>query len=625
MKYFVAEIASAVHSRRGQRNLRVLVRFVLLLVAMVGAYSVAFHYLMEREGQQYSWVTGVYWTLTVMSTLGFGDITFHTDLGRIFSIVVLLSGTIFMLVLLPFTFIEFFYMPWMQAQAAARAPRQLPAGKRGHVLLTSFDPVTAALIRRLEPFHYDYAVLVPELEDALRLHDLGVNVVVGELDDPDTWKRARVSQAALVATTSNDPRNTSVASTVRGIDENVAIIGTATREASVDILELAGCNQVLRLEEMLGQSFARRTIGGDALAHVIGRFDDVLIAEATTRRTPLVGRTLRDCEVTQRVGVTVVGIWQRGTFEPAHPDALIQDNTVLLLAGPRRALDAYNEQFRSYNVSTAPVVILGGGRVGRATARALEQRGMDYRIVEVAAERIRRRDRAKAVVGDAADLEVLTKAGIREAPAVIVTTRDDDLNVYLTIYCRRLRADIQILARTTRERIVATLHRAGADIVMSYASIGASSLMNLLRRGQLLMVTEGLDVFRVAVPQALAEKRVGESAIRERTGCNVVDIPLRRRPERPAGRRRGDPRGRSARAHRQPRGRAAVPGALRRRPQTRLSRGLTARASRVAPPTCSSVVPFSGVSVSNQYHEDICGDVGSSLEGARRGIRGTRA
>jgi Trk K+ transport system NAD-binding subunit len=371
MKFLVAEVVAAARSRRGQRNLRVLFRFFLILAVLILVYSVVFHYLMQQEGHEHTWITGVYWTLTVMSTLGFGDITFHTDLGRLFSIVVLLSGTLFMLVLLPFTFIEFFYMPWMQAQAAARAPRQLPASTRGHVLLTNYDPVTAALIRRLEPFHDTYALLVPELEDALRMHDLGLNVVVGDLDDPEVWKRVRVDLAGLVATTSSDARNTSVASTVRGIAGEVRIVGTATREASVDVLELAGCSEVLRLEEILGQSFARRTIGGDAQAHVIGHFDDVVIAEAMTRRTPLVGKTLRECEVTRQVGVTVVGVWERGSFEPALPDVLIHENTVLLLAGPQEAIDRYNEQFRNYNVSTAPVVILGGGRVGRATGRAL--------------------------------------------------------------------------------------------------------------------------------------------------------------------------------------------------------------------------------------------------------------
>jgi hypothetical protein len=42
----------------------------------------------------------------------------------------------------------------------------------------------------------------------------------------------------------------------RGIANRVRIVGAATREASVDVLGLAWCNEVLRLEEMRGQSFA---------------------------------------------------------------------------------------------------------------------------------------------------------------------------------------------------------------------------------------------------------------------------------------------------------------------------------------------------------------------------------
>src|SRR5690606_39416693 len=43
----------------------------LVLVILVGLYSVLFHWIMATEGRDHSWATGVYWTLTVMSTLGF--------------------------------------------------------------------------------------------------------------------------------------------------------------------------------------------------------------------------------------------------------------------------------------------------------------------------------------------------------------------------------------------------------------------------------------------------------------------------------------------------------------------------------------------------------------------------
>ena len=101
LKTLPAQIAAVSPNRGGRRDLRLVARFFLALALMITIYSVGFHLLMQREGQEHSWMTGFYWTLTVMSTLGFGDITFHSDLGRLFSIVVLLSGMIFLLVLLP--------------------------------------------------------------------------------------------------------------------------------------------------------------------------------------------------------------------------------------------------------------------------------------------------------------------------------------------------------------------------------------------------------------------------------------------------------------------------------------------------------------------------------------------
>ncbi|MBT8145475.1 MAG: TrkA C-terminal domain-containing protein, partial [Gammaproteobacteria bacterium] len=70
----------------------------------------------------------------------------------------------------------------------------------------------------------------------------------------------------------------------------------------------------------------------------------------------------------------------------------------------------------------------------------------------------------------------------------------------------------------------AGLHRAGADIVMSYASMGSNALFNLLQRSDLLMVAEGLDVFKLPVPAQLAGKTIAEANIRERTQCNVIGI-----------------------------------------------------------------------------------------------------
>jgi hypothetical protein len=53
-----------------------------------------------------------------------------------FSVLVLTTGTVFLLILLPFTFIQFFCGPWLEARDRARAARELPDDMSSHVLLT---------------------------------------------------------------------------------------------------------------------------------------------------------------------------------------------------------------------------------------------------------------------------------------------------------------------------------------------------------------------------------------------------------------------------------------------------------------------------------------------------------
>lgn len=519
MKFLVSQIMTIAVDGKGRRNLRVLARFFAVLMAMILTYSVLFHFIMAYEGQQHSWLTGLYWTLTVMSTLGFGDITFESDLGRAFSIIVLVSGTVFLLVLLPFTFIQFFYAPWMEAQAAARTPRTLPEEIRGHVLLTSYDPVTESLIRKLDQFGHPYAVLVPDLERAQRLHDQHIHVMVGALDDPETYKAARIGTAAMVATTLSDQENTTVAFTSRGVSDTTPVAATVDEQVSAQILEMAGATSVLRFPDIMGQALARCITGGDAVTHVVARFDELLIAEANAARTPLVGKTLRENRLSD-LDISVIGLWERGDFKHARPDTVIGSNAVLMMAGNAEQLQNYDEHFAIYGVSGEPAVIIGNGRIGQATAAAMAERGIDFVIIEQNRRRVTTPDRT--VVGNAAEPDVLEQAGLGKAPTVVITTNNDDTNLYLTLLCRKQRPDIEIITRCTMDRHVAALHKAGADFVQSYASIGAQSIFNLLQKSRVVTVAQGLDVFRVGVPEEIAGRTLATSGIRENTGCTVI-------------------------------------------------------------------------------------------------------
>ena len=106
----------------------------------------------DNNNNEIKWYDGFYWTMVTMSTLGYGDITFSSPLGKFYSLGVMLFGMFSMFVILPFAFIRFAYEPWMEAQNAARTPRELAKDTHGHVILTNLDPVCQTLIHKLDQY-----------------------------------------------------------------------------------------------------------------------------------------------------------------------------------------------------------------------------------------------------------------------------------------------------------------------------------------------------------------------------------------------------------------------------------------------------------------------------------------
>jgi Trk K+ transport system NAD-binding subunit len=526
VKFLSSQLSYLLTQRETRRNLASLFKYLAFLSATVAVYSVLFHVMMLREGQQHTWLTGFYWTLTVMSTLGFGDITFHSDLGRAFSIVVLLSGIVLLLIVLPFAFIRLFYAPWLEAQLRLRAPRELPAGVRDHVILCRYDEIARGLIERLVEQGIPYCVIEPDAAKAAALKADGVSVVMGDVDGSVTYETVRASEARLVFTNLGDIVNTNVTLTVREKAGDVPVAAVAEDKDSVDVLELSGATYVLDLKHRLGQHLATRVTVGTAEAHRVGRFKELVIAEFPVHNTPLVGRTLADSNVRRLTGLNIVAYSERGRLLPAHADTVLSDYSVAVAVGTDAQVDSLNALFAIYEPNENPVLVIGGGKVGRAVTRALRERKVSVHIVErdptlqTALAEIADR----VFPGDAADLDVVMEARLAEAPTVVLTTNDDATNIFLAVYCRRLNPHARIVSRITHERNLEAIHRAGAEFVLSYTTLAVTSLLSLVHGRELVLVGEGVDLFVEPVPRALAGRTIAETDLGARTGLNVVAV-----------------------------------------------------------------------------------------------------
>ena len=440
----------------------------------------------------------------------------------------LLTGVVLLLIILPRLFIRLVYAPWLEQRSRGRirALRSAPPDVSDHVLICANDPIALGLLRRLELAGVPAYVIEPDPDLAMRMQDAGLPVLTGDIDAAETYRAAGAARACLVLANASDTVNSNIVLTVRELSESVPVAAVAEVEDSIDILELSGSTHVLPLKQRLGEHLANRVSAGSAHANMIGKFHDLLLVEFPVHNTPLQGCTLRETRLREFTGVTIIGVWEHGRFRSATPDLVLTPLSVPVAIGGEKEIQELNEVLVIYDANPNPVLILGGGKVGRSAARALKQRGVPVHLVERDSELEAKiagiPDRL--ILGDAADRHVLDEAGVAEAPSILVTTHDDAMNVYLNVYCRRLNPDARILSRVTHERNVEAIHRAGADFVLSYASLGAQTVLSIVQNRELVVLGEGVDLFYVPLPASLVDRTLAEAEIGARSGLSVIAL-----------------------------------------------------------------------------------------------------
>jgi voltage-gated potassium channel len=527
MKFLPSQLAFFFTEREMRTNLRGLAKYLAFLVAMVATYTVIFHVIMVRvEGQDRSWMSGLYWTVVTMSTLGFGDIVFRTDLGRAFSVLVIFSGVVFLLVMLPFLFIRLFYAPWLEARMRMRAPRQVEKGTRDHVVIAEYDAVAVGLIGRLRAAGQPYVVIEPDVARAAQLTGDGVTTITGDIDSKETYQNLAVDRARLVVVNREDTTNTNITLTIREVSADVPILAIVEEPDAVDVLELSGATYVLPLKQQLGAYLANRVDTGRVEAHVVGTYRSLQVAELPARGTPFAGLTVRDTRMREATGMSVVGVWERGRLKPAYPTTVIAGSSVIVVAGSADQVGKLNARLPASGDTDLPVLVIGAGRVGQAAVELLHGKGIRTHVIDRERRSLYPLEGVadRLTEGDAADRALLAKAGLHDAPSVLLTTNDDAVNIYLAVYCRRLKSDLRIVSRITHDRNVEAIHRAGADFVLSYASLGAEAIFSRLRGHELVILGEGVDLFTRTVPAALAGRTLKDGAIGSLTGLCVMAI-----------------------------------------------------------------------------------------------------
>jgi voltage-gated potassium channel len=174
------------------------------------------------------------------------------------------------------------------------------------------------------------------------------------------------------------------------------------------------------------------------------------------------------------------------------------------------------------------VIICGFGRVGRHIAMQLEKHQQHFVVIdskEVNALKARRLGYL-VIHADASKNEVLINAGIKNrATAVLCTTGDDVVNVYITLTSRYLNPDIRIISRANNQDNVKKLYQAGADNVIQPFEIAAMAVAEYI--GQPVAFEAILGIIREEKQFIMETLCVHSGSVIE--GMNISEVDCQRR------------------------------------------------------------------------------------------------
>ncbi|WP_134671423.1 Trk system potassium transporter TrkA [Halorussus marinus] len=327
-----------------------------------------------------------------------------------------------------------------------------------------------------------------ERVDALTYsHD--VLAIQGDGTSLATLEEAGIAEAdMIIASADDDETNLVTCGTAKTIDDPFTI----ARVKSTDYLEtwrqterafgvdFMVCTNLLTAEDIvrvIGLPAARDV---DPFAGGAVQMAEFEIADDS----PVVDQTVQEAD--RFDSLTFAALIRNGDVEIPRGDTVIR-------AGDKAVVIGSPESVQGFAVEVAPgetpsgtedLVIIGGSNIGFHTARLLEERGLNPRLIE------RDHDRARALAedlpnsvvmeNDATDADFLTREHVDEADAVVAALESDEKNLLVSILAKQLGAS-RTVAVVENGEYVDVFETVGVDVAVNPREVTAEEITRFTR------------------------------------------------------------------------------------------------------------------------------------------------
>ena len=182
------------------------------------------------------------------------------------------------------------------------------------------------------------------------------------------------------------------------------------------------------------------------------------------------------------------------------------------------------------------VIICGYGRNGKQAAQILKKHDKRFVVIESdekVTSGITHRFSELILKGDATQDEILLKAGILKAKALITTLPTDSANLFIVLTARNLNPKLTIISRASDDGSDAKLKIAGANNVIMPDKVGGAHMASLVMKPDVMefldyITAQSADSINLEeisfdfISDSLKNKTLSDLEIRNKSGANII-------------------------------------------------------------------------------------------------------
>ena len=325
-----------------------LLTLLFLLLFIVFTSGIAMYILeADKNGQINTLFDGIYWAIVTISTVGYGDISPVTDVGRAISILIIISG-IAMISFVTSVIVSAF-SERLNELKEDRIIEQMNKSK-SFMIICGYGQMTKMFFRQKRTYSDNYVIMD---SDASRVEAAKKDGYVAIHEDASSFKTlskfdAQYCDITILCLTSSDVENIYITLNAKSISKRIKVIARVNDPDTVEKFKYAGADEVVlpnlvantMIYTAITQPTMYKAIHAILTGKSIANIDEILVHATHT----MVGKQIREIDFIKNK-LLFIGIQRKGKFifNPLQTE-VIEGYDVLLVMGRKISLEYFKSQ-----------------------------------------------------------------------------------------------------------------------------------------------------------------------------------------------------------------------------------------------------------------------------------------